>query len=210
MATQAREVMDAEELTVIADAGYFKSDEILSCHEARITANVPKSATSDKRAKGMLGRRDFRYLPETDEYRCPANERLIRRYTTEENGLTVQRYWSSNCQACARLQSEACHEHPGHQAANPGDTGIEPVFAAQNRRTHASVCLHSGDFWTSSHSSAKQILITTGQMALRMSVDALLTTTDSDFLVFTQSGPRVVVRANEKKTASRPPIGGVW
>ena len=26
--------------------------------------------------------------------------------------------------ACARLQSEACHEHTGHQAANPGDAGV--------------------------------------------------------------------------------------
>ena len=97
MATQAHEAMDTEDLTVIADAGYFKSKEILSCHEAGITANVPKPETSDKRAKGMFGRRDFRYVPDKDEYRCPANERLIWRYTTEENGLTVHRYWSSAC-----------------------------------------------------------------------------------------------------------------
>jgi transposase len=101
MATQAREAMDVEDLTVIADAGYFKSKEILSCHEAGITANVPKPETSDKRAKGMFGRRDFRYVPEQDEYRCPANEHLTWRYTTEENGLTVHRYWSSSCQTCA-------------------------------------------------------------------------------------------------------------
>jgi len=101
MAKQAREAMDAEDLTAVADAGYFKSKEILSCHEAGITANVPKPETSDKRAKGMFGRRDFRYVHDKDEYRCPANEHLIWRYTTEENGLTVHRYWSSNCQACA-------------------------------------------------------------------------------------------------------------
>jgi transposase len=101
MAKQAREAMDAENLTAVADAGYFKSKEILSCHEAGITANVPKPETSDKRAKGLFGRRDFRYVHDKDEYRCPANEYLIWRYTTEENGLTVHRYWSSNCQACA-------------------------------------------------------------------------------------------------------------
>jgi transposase len=101
MAKQAREAMDPEDLTAVADAGYFKSKEILSCHEAGITANVPKPETSDKRAKGMFGRRDFRYVHEKDEYRCPANERLIWRYTTEENGLTVHRYWSSSCQTCA-------------------------------------------------------------------------------------------------------------
>ena len=56
MAKQARVAMDAEDLTAVADAGYFKSKEILSCHEAGITANVPKPETSDKRAKGLFGR----------------------------------------------------------------------------------------------------------------------------------------------------------
>jgi transposase len=101
MATQAREAMDAEELTVVADAGYFRSEEILSCHEAGSTANVPKPRTSGNHAKGFFDKNDFRYIPESDEYRCPANERLIWRMTTQEHGLRLHRYWSSNCQRCA-------------------------------------------------------------------------------------------------------------
>ena len=101
IATQAGEALDAEDLTVVADAGYFKCEELLSCHEAGITANVPRPQTSGNQAKGFFRRQDFRYLPEKNEYRCPANERLIWRYTTEENGLTVHRYWSSNCQTCS-------------------------------------------------------------------------------------------------------------
>ena len=101
MATQAREAMEAEELTVVADAGYFRSKEILSCHEAGITANVPKPQTSGNHAKGFFDKNDFRYIPESDEYRCPANERLIWRMTTQEHGLRLHRYWSSNCQRCA-------------------------------------------------------------------------------------------------------------
>jgi len=100
MAIQAREAMDAEELTAIADAGYFKSKEILSCHEAGITANVPKPETSGKQAKGMFERKDFRYVPDKDEYHCPANERLIWRMTSEKDELIIHSYWSSNCQAC--------------------------------------------------------------------------------------------------------------
>ena len=46
--------MGAEDLTVVADAGYFKSHEILSCHQAGITAFVPKMETSGKRAKGLF------------------------------------------------------------------------------------------------------------------------------------------------------------
>ena len=100
MATKAREAIDAEELTVVADAGYFKNEEILSCHKAGITANVPKIDTSGKRAKGMFERKDFRYVPDKDEYHCPANERLIWRMTSEKDELIIHSYWSSNCQAC--------------------------------------------------------------------------------------------------------------
>jgi len=101
MAKQARAAMHTKDLTVVADRGYFKSKEILSCHEAGITANVLKPETSGKRAKGLFRRQDFRYVPEKDEYRCPANERLIWRMTSEQDGLMVHRYWSSNCHACA-------------------------------------------------------------------------------------------------------------
>jgi transposase len=100
MATQAREALDTEDLTVIADAGYFKSEALLSCHEAGITANVSRPQTSGNQAKGLFARQAFHYLPEKDEYRCPANERLIWRMTSEENGLMLHRYWSSACPSC--------------------------------------------------------------------------------------------------------------
>lgn len=101
MAKQAREAMGVEDLTVVADAGYFKSNEILACHKAGITAFVPKMDTSGKRAKGLFTKKDFRYISETNEYRCPANEVLKWRMTSEEVGLTLHRYWSSNCPACS-------------------------------------------------------------------------------------------------------------
>jgi transposase len=51
MATKARVAMDARDLTVIADAGYFKRADILSCHEAGMTAFVPRSPNLGNRAK---------------------------------------------------------------------------------------------------------------------------------------------------------------
>jgi len=100
MAKQARTAMDAEDLTVVADRGYFKSEEILACHETGITTYLPRPQTSRNITKGLFSKRDFQYLPETDEYSCPAGERLIWRMTQEKDGLTLHSYWSSNCQAC--------------------------------------------------------------------------------------------------------------
>jgi hypothetical protein len=42
--------------------------------------------TSNSKAAGRFGKQDFRYVPEKDVYICPADERLARHYTNEENG----------------------------------------------------------------------------------------------------------------------------
>jgi transposase len=101
MARQAKEVTGAGGLTVLADRGYFSGEEVLACEAAGVTPIVPKPLTSGAKADGRFGKQDFIYRSETDTYRCPAGEQLIWRYTTVENGLTLSRYWSSNCGACA-------------------------------------------------------------------------------------------------------------
>ena len=45
-------------------------------------------------------KRQFRYIADEDVYICPAGERMIYRYTTQEKGLTLHRYWASTCQSC--------------------------------------------------------------------------------------------------------------
>ena len=86
---------------MIADRGYFNSEEILACQEAGITPIVPKTVTSGATAEGRFGKADFIYDTQTDEYRCPAGQRLILRFTTIEHGLKLHRYWSSHCPQCA-------------------------------------------------------------------------------------------------------------
>ena len=100
MARRAREAMGVPALTAVADRGYFKSEEILACHEAGINAMVPKSVTSKARHDKRFDRSDFVYDARKDEYICPAGDRLIWRFARVENGLKLHRYWSSNCQQC--------------------------------------------------------------------------------------------------------------
>jgi transposase len=101
MAEQAKTAMGVSELNVIADRGYFSSEEIRQCEEAGITAYVPKCVTSGAKADGRFGKADFIYHAETNEYRCPAGQRLIWRFARVENGLKLSRYWSSHCPHCA-------------------------------------------------------------------------------------------------------------
>ena len=101
MATRARTAMAVQDLTVIADRGYFKGEEVLACHEAGITAIMPKTTTSGAKADGRFDRADFIYDAKNNEYRCPAGQQLVWRFATVERGLTLHRYWSSRCQPCA-------------------------------------------------------------------------------------------------------------
>ena len=101
MANLARDAIGTEKLTAVADRGYFEGEEIKACEEAGITTFVPKPLTSGAKADGRFGKQDFIYLAEDNEYRCPAGERLIWRFTTEEGGKNLHVYWSSACQTCA-------------------------------------------------------------------------------------------------------------
>ena len=100
MAEKAREAMGTEQLTAIADRGYFSGEQILKCEQSGINVLVPKTSTSNNRAKGLFDKRDFEYLPEKDEYRCPAGQRAPYRYSVVENNLTLRKYWSSACPRC--------------------------------------------------------------------------------------------------------------
>ena len=99
MAKQAKAVLKTETLEAVADRGYFNSPEILACHEAGITVTLPKPLTSGAKADGRFGKQDFAYLPGEDVYRCPAGERLPYRYTNEEDGKMLRRYWTKPVKA---------------------------------------------------------------------------------------------------------------
>lgn len=100
MATQALDAIGTERLTVVADRGYFRGEEIHACDQAGITTYLPKPMTSVAKANGRFDRADFIYDAQKNEYRCPADQALIWRFSTTEKAMVVHRYWSSHCQQC--------------------------------------------------------------------------------------------------------------
>lgn len=101
MALAAREAMEKKQLKAYADRGYFMGTQFKACHDAGIQAYVPKPMTSNSRAVGCFDKSDFIYIARDDEYQCPAGQRAIYRFTREENGQRIRRYWSSACQGCS-------------------------------------------------------------------------------------------------------------
>jgi len=101
VAKEAKAVLQTDELDAVADRGYFNSPEILACDEAGITVTLPKPMTSGAKSDGRFGKQDFVYVAGEDVYRCPAGERLTYRYTNEEDGKVLRRYWTTACTHCA-------------------------------------------------------------------------------------------------------------
>lgn len=82
--------MGMNSVTAIADRGYYSGEEIFKCDQAGIAAIVPNSATSNATAEGPSGRT----ISFTIRSGMSADAR-------QESGMTLHRYWSSNCQTCA-------------------------------------------------------------------------------------------------------------
>ncbi len=101
MAKRAKAVLQTDTLDVVADRGYFDSEQILACDQADIRVTLPKPMTSGAKSEGRFGKQDFRYVAEEDVYICPAGARLAYRYTNVEKGLRIRRYWTDACQSCA-------------------------------------------------------------------------------------------------------------
>src|SRR5437867_13411281 len=111
MAEQARAATGIDELTVVADRGYFKGEQVLQCDQAGITPIVPQTLTSNSLADGRFDKQDFVYIVADDEYRCPAGQRAIKRFTTIEHGMTLNKYWSSQVSAQTALHAERLSAH---------------------------------------------------------------------------------------------------
>src|SRR6266852_9734342 len=67
---------------------------VMPSQEAGISVTPPKPMTSNSKSEGRFGKQDFVYVGADDIYLCPAGERLSYRYTNEEDGKTLRRYWT--------------------------------------------------------------------------------------------------------------------
>jgi transposase len=144
MATQAREAMGQETLTVIADRGYFDGEEIVACDQAGMTPLVPKPMTSGAKADGRFGKQDFIYLPEQDAYRCPAGQTMKWWFNRiDESGKLLRHYWTTKCPDCpikaqctpAKLRRVTRWEHEGVLDAMQRRLDQRPDTMRVRRRT---------------------------------------------------------------------------
>jgi macrodomain Ter protein organizer (MatP/YcbG family) len=100
MAIRAKEILQVDELEVLADKGYYDGAQIKACLQKGITPTIPKANTSANRKKGLFTKQDFMYDLENDCYWCPAGEIMTFRFQTTEKDRQIKYYATSSCRAC--------------------------------------------------------------------------------------------------------------
>jgi transposase len=78
MARKAQQATGCEQVTALADRGYFSGDQVLLCEGTGVAPIMPKTLTSSGAKRGFFTRQDFIYNAEHDHYTCPAGAKLTK------------------------------------------------------------------------------------------------------------------------------------
>jgi transposase len=75
-AEPARQILDVEKIDVVADKGYFRTEDIAACEKAGLIPHVPKPQRGPAVASGFFRKDEFRYDTTQDAYVCPGGHEL--------------------------------------------------------------------------------------------------------------------------------------
>jgi transposase len=103
MAQAAKAELGVEELTVVADGGYFGSEVIKACEDEKITAYVPVPELGNAQRRGLFTRAEFVYDADRDLYVCPQGAELTVMSRTSRKARYRKEfriYATKQCQGC--------------------------------------------------------------------------------------------------------------
>lgn len=106
MSNQACAVLETEEITIVADRGYYSGEQLLECANNGIITYIPRPLTSSGTKRGFFIKQDFTYDNKNDVYICPAGQHLAKgahRSDRQSSEISIYR----NLTACAN-----CHLKP--------------------------------------------------------------------------------------------------
>lgn len=87
MAKNAKEFLEADKITLLADTGYHEGKEMLKAEEANISCLIPKPKTTNQKCDKEYQRDKFIYNEKEDVYVCPQGNILKKmRPTIDSNG----------------------------------------------------------------------------------------------------------------------------
>ena len=116
MAAAAKATLELDGADVVADTGYYKSEDIKVCQEMGLEPHVRAGQMSPSERAGRYGKKDFGYEAAGDVYRCPAGAALTRRRRMEKEGKVIFDY--DNPRACAGCALKAHCTEAEHRSVS--------------------------------------------------------------------------------------------
>ncbi len=140
MAASAKRVLEREQLTVVADAGFSSGACAAACEVDDITACVPANRSGNPHGDGFqFDRSAFTYEADTDRYICPAGRALLRKPRVDRDGLIM--YVAKDCSGCAlkprctqaRYRTVSRHQHEDALERMTARVMADPSLMRQRR-----------------------------------------------------------------------------
>ena len=100
VASQAKEVLGADHLDAVADRGYFNSPRDSGMRSSWHNGDTAEADDIGREVGGPLRQAGFRLPAERGCLSLPGRREVDHRFTREEAGKTVHRYWTTACPRC--------------------------------------------------------------------------------------------------------------
>jgi IS5 family transposase len=75
-AEPARAILEVDRIDVVADKGYFRTEDIEACEKAGLTPYVPRPQRGSSVSNGFFRKDEFHYDAERGAYTCPGGHEL--------------------------------------------------------------------------------------------------------------------------------------
>ena len=110
MASKAKEELHVEEITAIADKGYYSADEFAKCEDKGIVAIVSK-AEKGNYSSANYNKVNFKYDEDKDVYICPQGHELSKPQKRRSKSDLIRYQNRTACKGCPVKNLCTTHKH---------------------------------------------------------------------------------------------------
>ncbi len=132
MAQAAQQALAVEELTVLADGGYYEGKAVKECEDAGVITYLPQPQSGAAKHRGVFPNHRFRYNAARDLYVCPQGEELQRQRLIEKKGKQYKSYKTKACHGCP-LRAQCTTSKYGRKILRWVDQEVLDRLQARNR-----------------------------------------------------------------------------
>jgi transposase len=132
MAQAAQQALEVEELTVLADGGYYEGRALKECEDAGMVTYLPQPQSGAAKHRGVFANNRFRYDAARDLYVCPQGEELQLRRLIEKKGKQYKSYQTKACNGCP-LRAQCTTSKCGRKILRWVDQEVLERLQARNR-----------------------------------------------------------------------------